>query len=180
MTYKSKDGSWGLKGLSWEQLVALPPRVYGALAKLKQMEDLANYDYYTLQGGGSDGALGLDNEFYESAMIYAILPQAYLGLDGNYSALSLSPDLPSDLDYIAMTNLRFGGHKYDCLATDDQLILSGITGDTAGQTLRVTFKVPERSSFTVTVNGTATDDYTVQGDTIVLTIPFGNVNIAIQ
>ena len=35
LTYKSKDGSWGLKGLSWEQLVALPPRVYGALAKLK-------------------------------------------------------------------------------------------------------------------------------------------------
>ena len=42
LTYKSKDGSWGLKGLSWEQLVALPPRVYGALAKLKQMEDLVD------------------------------------------------------------------------------------------------------------------------------------------
>lgn len=42
LTYKSKDGSWGLKGLSWEQLVVLPPRVYGALAKLKQMEDLVD------------------------------------------------------------------------------------------------------------------------------------------
>ena len=42
LTYKSKDGSWGLKGLSWEQLVALPPRVYGALTKLKQMEDLVD------------------------------------------------------------------------------------------------------------------------------------------
>ena len=42
LTYKSKDGSWGLKGLSWEKLVVLPPRVYGALAKLKQMEDLVD------------------------------------------------------------------------------------------------------------------------------------------
>ena len=42
LTYKSKDGGWGLKGLSWEQLVALPPRVYGALAKLKDMEDLVD------------------------------------------------------------------------------------------------------------------------------------------
>ena len=42
LTYGSKDGSWGLKGLSWEQLVALPPRVCGALAKLKQMEDLVD------------------------------------------------------------------------------------------------------------------------------------------
>ena len=144
------------------------------------MEDIENYDYYTLQGGGYDGALGLDNEFYESAMIYAILPQAYLGLDGNYSKLSLTPDLPTELTYIAMTNLRFGGHKYDCLATDDQLILSGITGDTAGLAAEVTFKVPDRESYKVLVNGEATTDFSVKGDTIVLTVPFGNVNIAIQ
>ena len=40
VTYKHADGSWGLTGLSWKQLTALPPRVYGALAKLKDMEDL--------------------------------------------------------------------------------------------------------------------------------------------
>ena len=49
LTYKGRDGSWGLKGLSWEQLVALPPRVYGALAKLKQMEDLVD------DAGAADG-----------------------------------------------------------------------------------------------------------------------------
>ena len=38
LTYENKDGSWGLKGLSWDQLAALPPRVYGALAKLKDLE----------------------------------------------------------------------------------------------------------------------------------------------
>lgn len=52
LTYKSKDGSWGLKGLSWEQLVALPPRVYGALAKLKDMEDLID------EARGADGDKG--------------------------------------------------------------------------------------------------------------------------
>ena len=52
LTYKSKDGSWGLKGLSWEQLVALPPRVYGALAKLKDMEDLIE------EARGADGDKG--------------------------------------------------------------------------------------------------------------------------
>ena len=55
LTYKSKDGSWGLKGLSWEQLVALPPRVYGALAKLKDMEDLV--DDAGAPGGGQSGIL---------------------------------------------------------------------------------------------------------------------------
>lgn len=40
LTYKHENGSWGLKGLGWQELTALPPRVYGALAKLKDMEDL--------------------------------------------------------------------------------------------------------------------------------------------
>ena len=52
LTYGSKDGSWGLNGLSWEQLVALPPRVYGALAKLKDMEDLID------EARGADGDKG--------------------------------------------------------------------------------------------------------------------------
>lgn len=52
LTYGSKDGSWGLKCLSWEQLVALPPRVYGALAKLKDMEDLID------EARGADGDKG--------------------------------------------------------------------------------------------------------------------------
>lgn len=52
LTYRQKDGSWGLKGLSWEQLVALPPRVYGALAKLKDMEDLID------EARGADGDKG--------------------------------------------------------------------------------------------------------------------------
>lgn len=56
LTYGSKDGSWGLKGLSWEQLVALPPRVYGALAKLKQMEDLVD-DVGEVQHGVGELAL---------------------------------------------------------------------------------------------------------------------------
>ena len=38
LTYRHADGSWGLKGVDWKTLVALPPQVYGALAKLKDME----------------------------------------------------------------------------------------------------------------------------------------------
>ena len=38
LTYQDADGSWGLHGVSWDQLAALPPRVYGALAKLRDLE----------------------------------------------------------------------------------------------------------------------------------------------
>ena len=54
LTWQSEDGSWGLKGLSWEQLVALPPRVYGALAKLKDLEMLIDRANTEDLRGGSD------------------------------------------------------------------------------------------------------------------------------
>lgn len=39
LTYADGKGSWGLKGVDWKTLVSLPPQVYGALAKLKDMEN---------------------------------------------------------------------------------------------------------------------------------------------
>lgn len=60
LTYKHADGSWGLKGLNWQELVALPPRVYGALAKLKQMEDLVDDIDNPANGQNGVGELALE------------------------------------------------------------------------------------------------------------------------
>lgn len=40
LTYTDSKGSWGLKGVDWKAMLTLPPQVYGALAKLKDMENL--------------------------------------------------------------------------------------------------------------------------------------------
>ena len=40
LTYHDRDGSWGLLGIPWKALVELPAPVYGALCKLKDVEDL--------------------------------------------------------------------------------------------------------------------------------------------
>ncbi|WP_435321707.1 hypothetical protein [Muriventricola aceti] len=40
LTYADSKGSWWLKGMDWKTILALPPHVYGALAKLKDMENL--------------------------------------------------------------------------------------------------------------------------------------------
>ena len=40
LTYHDRDGIWGLLGIPWKALVELPSPVYGALCKLKDMEDL--------------------------------------------------------------------------------------------------------------------------------------------
>lgn len=134
--------------------------------------------YYTLQGGGSDGAMGLDNEFYEAATLYAAVPAAYFGLDAGYNTLMLAPDLPSQLDYLAMTNLKFADHKYDCLIMQNRVIVSGIEGDVSGLSLQISLKKPEKA-FKVLVNGRETSDYREENGKIVLRIPFANADVEI-
>ena len=40
LTYDDPNGGWGLLGIPWKALVELPAPVYGALCKLKDMENL--------------------------------------------------------------------------------------------------------------------------------------------
>lgn len=40
LTYRTPDGSWGIRGLSWKELSGLPPLVYGAVHKLMEAEEL--------------------------------------------------------------------------------------------------------------------------------------------
>ena len=50
LTYQDADG-WGLHGVSWDQLAALPPRVYGALVRLRDLETLERLQQYRQAGG---------------------------------------------------------------------------------------------------------------------------------
>ena len=52
LTYKTKDGSWGLRGVPWTQLAAL--------AKLKDMEELV--DQINDPAGGRNGQADLAME----------------------------------------------------------------------------------------------------------------------
>ena len=61
LTYKSEDGSWGLRGVPWTQLAALPPRVYGALATLKDMEELVAQSNTPAGGRKGQADLAMEN-----------------------------------------------------------------------------------------------------------------------
>ena len=60
LTYTDGKGSWGLKALDWQAMAALPPQVYGALAKLKDMENLI--DEINDPASGKDGSAELAME----------------------------------------------------------------------------------------------------------------------
>lgn len=60
LTYKTPDGSWGIRGLSWKELSGLPPLVYGAMHKLMETEELIEILNAPGSGRTGSGLLALE------------------------------------------------------------------------------------------------------------------------
>ncbi|MDZ4861200.1 MAG: hypothetical protein SGI88_19685, partial [Candidatus Hydrogenedentes bacterium] len=61
----------------------------------------------TLQGGGTAGGLGLDQEFFESVMLPQIFFDGFLGFDTKPDGFTLNPRLPGDWPELTITRIRF-------------------------------------------------------------------------
>lgn len=134
---------------------------------------------WKLSGNGSVGAVGLDYEFYESALLYATVPSLYFGLDSvKYNQLTVAPDLPADLSYMAMTNLRFYGAKYDLYVRDNKVVISGVRGGDGTAKANVTLK--DKSNAKVYVNGKETTDFKRENGKINVVVDFGNCVIEVK
>ena len=134
---------------------------------------------WKLSGNGSVGAVGLDYEFYESALLYATVPSLYFGLDSvKYNQLTVAPDLPADLSYMAMTNLRFSGAKYDLYVRDNKVVISGVRGGDGTAKANVTLK--DKSNAKVYVNGKETTDFKRENGKINVVVDFGNCVIEVK
>lgn len=134
-------------------------------------------DVYKMQGGGTAGPIGLDAEFYESALLYAAVPYTYFGLDAALGALTVSPSLPSGMDYMAMENLMFRGIRYDLYISADRVVVSGVRGQTNGEKIRLNLALQEGKK--VYVDGRETAGRAENGR-IAVEVPFGNFVLEIK
>jgi hypothetical protein len=60
-----------------------------------------------LQGGGTAGGLGLDKEFFESAMVPQVILNGFLGFSPRANGFRLQPRLPSDWPELVVDRIRF-------------------------------------------------------------------------
>ena len=60
-----------------------------------------------MQGGGTAGGLGLDMEFFESAMVPQIMLNGFLGFAPRADGFKLDPRLPSDWPELTVDRIRF-------------------------------------------------------------------------
>jgi len=128
---KPEDIPWGgqvqdggaVLGFSYHDLMArlkvLSPdnawqRLREILKWFKEVQAAGGYRKYydgsregSLQGGGTAGGLGLDMEFFESALVPQIMLNGFLGFAPRADGFALNPRLPSDWPELRLDQIRF-------------------------------------------------------------------------
>jgi len=73
----------------------------------------------SLQGGGTPGGLGLDHEFFESALVPQVMLYGFLGFAPRGDGFKLNPRLPSDWPELIVDRIRFQNLTLRVRATRD-------------------------------------------------------------
>lgn len=127
--------------------------------------------------GDNEGPIGIDCEFLEAALMFVSVPDAFFGMDpGPDGVLTVSPSMPSSLNYWRMENLLFGGVSYDLSIGKYFVQLSGVGADSS---LKVKVMLPKPGfDFTVEYRGEPIA-YTEEDGRIAVTVPLANGKVEI-
>ncbi len=75
----------------------------------------------TMQGGGTAGGLGLDQEFFESAMVPQIMLKGFMGFEARADGFKLSPRLPKDWPELSIDRIRYQDQLLTIRATPKEI-----------------------------------------------------------
>jgi hypothetical protein len=70
----------------------------------------------SLQGGGTAGGLGIDQEFLESVLVPQIMLYGFLGFDPHGETFQVKPRLPSHWPSLKITGIHFHDQVLDITA----------------------------------------------------------------
>lgn len=91
-----------------------------------------------LQGGGTAGGLGIDEEFFESAQMPQIMLYGFMGFEARMDGFALSPQLPESWPSLQLTDVSFQGDVYDLFADRDRVVVTMKSG--SSRTLAIYLK----------------------------------------
>jgi hypothetical protein len=73
----------------------------------------------TLQGGGTAGGLGVDEEFMESILVPQVMLDGFLGFEPTAEGCRIAPRLPAEWPELMVTAIRLQDHLLDVTARRD-------------------------------------------------------------
>ncbi|MCF7669467.1 MAG: hypothetical protein K9N48_06805 [Verrucomicrobia bacterium] len=105
---------------AWERLESV-------IAWFDDVTDAGGYrEYYknhegSLQGGGTPGGLGMDNEFFESVLVPQVMLDGFLGFKPTFDGFKLNPVLPRSWPSLRINNIRWGDGVFTVHAARDYI-----------------------------------------------------------
>lgn len=75
----------------------------------------------SLQGGGTAGGLGIDQEFFESSMVPSAVTCGFLGLQPNADELFIKPRLPRMCPEMGVSNVLYHNIRLDVKASENNI-----------------------------------------------------------
>ncbi len=84
----------------------------------------------TLQGGGTAGGLGCDQEFFESVLVPQVMLEGFLGFTPTVDGFRLNPNLPSAWPELRVTRVRIRDGVYDIRVSKDTIDITIVKPET--------------------------------------------------
>ncbi len=78
----------------------------------------------SLQGGGTAGGLGIDEEFAESVLVPQVMIYGFMGIEPHLDRLSVKPKLPDDWPSLKIGNIYYNGSVFDLTANKNSLLIA--------------------------------------------------------
>lgn len=119
-------------------------RLKDVVAWFREVQSAGGYRAYykdkpgvTLQGGGTAGGLGLDNEFFESVLVPQVMLDGFLGFRPTGDGFHLNPRLPKDWPSLSVDRIAWHGLTLAVTAAPDAITITkgGVTDEPAWVTL---------------------------------------------
>lgn len=148
-------------------------------------DNLADNDaggVYVIQNADDrPGAIGLDAEFLENAMLAKIVPDALFGMQlTDFDVLSFTNNGVTGLKKARIDNLKFGNVTYSVTVDGNSLEICNLFGAVYKDTMVQMRFVKPSGSYKVYVNGTETTDYTEVNGYVVVTVKLSNVKVTVK
>lgn len=154
LAFGDVEGAWRV----WERMLSHHQRVLahgGVGHRFYRDYYEAHPEEGTLQGGGTAGGLGLDEEFVENLLAPSAWVLAWLGVDAPAPGVfQIAPSVPAALSFLGVDNIMYRGNRFDLRAAPGSIDLSGSDVTNPGAaTLRLVFRGDWSSQAVVLRNG---------------------------
>ncbi len=139
------------------------------------------------QAGKGNGAVGVDAEFTESALLAAFVPYGFFGFTNTDGmTASFEPNLPTNLDFWKIENMQFHNLVYDITIYEDAVRIDSVrekadSHNKDGHVHNVTFILDCPEGKNVYVNDVLAENVTTNEDgKAVVTVPFTDVMVEVK